>query len=241
MPELFIFIRGIITYIWVGFSTFVYSMMCMVGVLISKKAAYRVGVMWCRHVLAVGGVSITVKGLEKIKPYKKYILVCNHQSNLDIASLMAGLPIHLIFVAKKELFRTPFFGWGIKALGHIAIDRSNARKARVSFLKAGDKLKKAKQQSLVIFPEGTRSKDGKVREFKPGSFALALETGLLVLPIAIEGTYQALPKDKLLIRPAKVTLKIGEVINPDAFSKHEKDKIAQTAQKQIYDLVGQQS
>lgn len=238
VKDLFILLRGVITLLWNGLFTPFYSLVCMLASwVISPAAAYAVGRLWSRHLLALGGVKATVNGLEKIKPKQKYIVVSNHQSHLDISTLMVNLPLQLVFIAKKELFAIPFFGWGIKALGHIAINRDSARSARECILAASQVIKTKAKISLVIFPEGTRSPDGRVHEFKQGSFALALATGLPVLPVAITGTYQALPKTSLLVKPAPVTIQVGEVIVPTPADKHNKERLAQAAYRQIAGLL----
>lgn len=225
---------------WNWLLTPVYSLLCILaGGLISPAAGYAIGRLWCRHLLGLGGVAVTVIGREKINPQQKYILVCNHQSHLDISALMASLPLRLIFIAKKELFNIPFFGWGIKALGHIAINRRSARSARHSIIAASRIIKNRPHVSLVIFPEGTRSADGRVHEFKQGSFALALASGLPVLPVAIDGTYQALPKHNLLTKPARVTIRVGDVIRPAPEDKHNKHQLALAAHQQILAMLGQ--
>lgn len=234
MHEMVITLRGMITWIWNFTCTPIYSLVCMVALLFSRQAGYAVGVTWCRHMLQLSGVTCRVKGLNKIKPYHQYILVCNHSSHLDIPVLMVHLPLMLIFIAKKELFQIPFFGWGIRALGHVAIDRSSPRRARDCIEHTSQQLKKHGNQALVIFPEGTRTSDGSIRPFKQGSFALAQSSNLPVVPVAIKGTYQALPKKRLLARPAQVDLIIGEGLNPE---QYDKNTMAQTTYWQISGLL----
>ena len=128
------------------------------------------------------GIRVKITGGEKLDRKERYVFVANHQSYFDIPVLYTGLPFALSFIAKKELFFIPFFGWGIAAIGHIWIDRDNARAARNSITRAIAMLKR-KNISLVLFPEGTRSITGEVGEFKRGSFALAFEAGVPVVPL----------------------------------------------------------
>lgn len=232
-------IRSVITYLWTGISMALYSIVCVGLLMVSKEKGYQVGVLWCRHLLACGGVSIEVDGLEKMDRNKNYIVVGNHQSHLDVHSLIESLPLHLVFIAKKELFQMPFLGWGMKALGHIAIDRSSARSARDSFMAATERLKESKNESLVIFPEGTRSLDGSIGAFKQGSFTLPMETGLPILPVAISGTYQALPKGKIMMRPAKVTIRIGDPIDSEYYTGFEKGGLSQYVREKIVAMVSE--
>lgn len=189
---------------------------CIVLCPFSIRAARCCARIWGLQLLFICGVKIIVEGREKLNKDQRYVFVANHQSYFDIPVMYAGLFADLSFVAKKELFLLPFFGWGMAAIGHIWIDRKNARKARKSITRAVAMLKR-NHISLVLFPEGTRSASGKVGEFKRGSFALALEAGVPVVPVAICGTREVQSKSTLKIVPGKVRLVIGDPlpISPD--------------------------
>ncbi len=139
--------------------------------------------MWAPFVLWSCGIKLVVKGLENIDPAQPYVLVSNHQSYLDIPVLFRAVTINLYFVAKKELKKIPFLGWYMMATGMIFIDRSNRAKSIASLQRAAKLIQKGK--SVIMFPEGTRSKDGYLAEFKKGPFMLARQADVHVLPVGI--------------------------------------------------------
>ena len=205
-------IRVPIFLLWVISSTIVYSIICILMCLVASSVSRYIGRLWTIHLLRMGGVKVVVDGLEKLDPSKRYVFISNHQSALDIPVIIAGLNHYVSFIAKKELFIIPFFVWGISALVHIRIDRSNPRKARSSLDKAVMRLKKL-NTSLILFPEGTRSTDGQLGEFKQGSFALALMAGVQVVPLTIKDAMLRLPKKSWRINPGTIYLQIGDPID----------------------------
>jgi 1-acyl-sn-glycerol-3-phosphate acyltransferase len=138
-----------------------------------------------------------------------YVVVANHQSFLDIF-VLCNIPHEMKWVAKKELFKIPMFGWGLRLAGDICLDRGDTASALKVMDKARRYLKNG--MSVMIFPEGTRSEDGTLLPFKPGAFKLAVETGVPVLPIAVSGSANGMPKGGPWVRPAKVSVKILEPI-----------------------------
>ncbi len=139
--------------------------------------------MWAPFVLWSCGIKLVVKGLENIDPAQPYVLVSNHQSYLDIPVLFRAVTINLYFVAKKELKKIPFLGWYMMATGMIFIDRTNRAKSIASLQRAAKLIQKGK--SVIMFPEGTRSKDGYLADFKKGPFMLARQAEVHVLPVGI--------------------------------------------------------
>lgn len=206
-----IFLCNIFISLWVIASTFVFGLGSIVMCPFSISAARGCARLWSLQLLFMCSVKVTVEGREKLKKDQRYVFVANHQSYFDIPVMYAGLFAGLSFIAKKELFLIPFFGWGMAAVGHIWIDRKNARRARKSITRAVSMLKRNKI-SLVLFPEGTRSVSGKVGEFKRASFVLALEAGVPVVPVAICGTRDVQPKASLKIVPGVVKLIIGDPV-----------------------------
>jgi 1-acyl-sn-glycerol-3-phosphate acyltransferase len=186
--------------------------------IFSKTLAQIIGSAWNRHLLWLARITVCVKGREKLKSKTCYVFFSNHQSALDIPILYAAIRYPLVFIAKKELFRIPIMGWGMKGMGHIVLDRSNPRKARGALNLAVKRLKKS-SLSLVLFPEGTRSVDGILGDFKQGSFALALEAGVSVVPVTIEKANKLLPKKGILIRSGTVSVTIGDPIDPKGMDK----------------------
>lgn len=142
--------------------------------------------MWAPGVLWAAGIKLKVTGLENIQVGEPYIFVANHLSALDIPVLFRAVPLNLHFVAKKEVMWMPFVGWYMWATGMIFIDRSNRDKAKVSLEKAGELIKNGKH--VIMFPEGTRSRNFDVMPFKKGPFVLSTQAGVAMLPVAISGT-----------------------------------------------------
>lgn len=219
---------------WAGFSAIVYGSLCLIIAPVNNGLARIFSELWNRNLLFFAGIRVEANGLEKLDTTKRYVFIANHQSHIDIPVLIVGLQHQLSFIAKKELFRIPFFGWGMYALGHIYIDRSNARKAHASIQKAVTRLKKD-TISLVLFPEGTRSSDGNVGRFRQGSFSLALKAGVEVVPIAIKNTASLLPKYSRSIKPGTA---VFSVCDPIVVSERmTKAEISEKIRKIIVDTI----
>src|SRR5215831_6991516 len=165
---------------------------------------------WCRLIAWTIGAQIRVCGAENLGPDRAYVYMANHCSLVDIPAMFAYLPYQFRIMAKKELFYVPFMGWHLWTAGNFPVDRSDPRRTAGSLRKVVEGVRGGK--SLAVFPDGTRSPDGKLGEFKPGSFKIALRSGVPVVPIAIRGTHQILPKHSLVPRPGKVEVLIGEPI-----------------------------
>ena len=153
---------------------------------------------------------MTVTGRELLDKKKSYIFVTNHQSYVDIPVLMKAIPNTIRFIYKKQLSKIPIFGWGMYLSGYIPIDRENVRTAITSLKKAATKIKSG--ISVVIFPEGTRSLDGSLGDFKRGMFVLADEAKVEIVPVAIDGTYKILPRDKFKMKSGHIKVTINEPI-----------------------------
>jgi 1-acyl-sn-glycerol-3-phosphate acyltransferase len=197
--------------VWLVISSIVYCLTVICLAPIAPVTAKRVGRLWMSHLLFFSGVTVKTIGGEKLDRAGRYVVIANHQSYFDIPVLSVGLPFFLSFIAKKGLFLIPIFGWGMAAIGHIWINRDNARAARKSITRAIAKLNK-EAISLVLFPEGTRSLDGELGPFKRASFTLAIESGVSVVPVAIVGIRSILAKRSLRLKPGAVHLVVGDPI-----------------------------
>jgi 1-acyl-sn-glycerol-3-phosphate acyltransferase len=189
----------------------------------SGGITYKVAQMWGRSILFVSRIKVTVRGLHKIKPNQSYIYMCNHQSNFDIPVLFGCLMVQFRWLAKAELFKIPLFGYAMRRSGYISIDRSNRKSAFLSLKKAAQIIRNG--VSVVIFPEGTRSLDGRIRDFKKGGFVLAVDAGVPVVPIVIHGTRAIMPKKKLRITPGQVRVEIQDPIDTKSYSRKTKDQL----------------
>jgi 1-acyl-sn-glycerol-3-phosphate acyltransferase len=162
---------------------------------------------WSTGILKLAGVkTIATKGLENIDATKTYVVTSNHLSYLDIPLLFKTLPFNLYFVAKKQLKGVPFLGWYMMLTGMFFIDGKNKRKTMESLTLAGKKIKEGK--SILIFPEGTRSKTGNIGDFKKGAFILAVKSEADILPIKITGTGKIWNVKHGILKPGNVTIQV---------------------------------
>lgn len=186
--------------------------------------------LWCEGLLWFLGLSVKVKG-ESLPPRgRQYVFFSNHQSQLDIPVLEKVLRDYNIrFLAKRSLFKIPFFGWGIGALDYIPVEREDPREGLKSIIACVEKLKNDRV-SLVVFPEGTRSATGELLPFKIGGFLIPLKAGVAVCPLVISGTREILPKGSLwfyLRRRREITVTIGPVIEVSGLTLKDKTYLAE--------------
>ena len=204
--------------VYYGLATIAISFLDSSGVQTHKVAQ-----IWGRSILFASRIQVTVRGRHKIKPNQSYIYMCNHQSNFDIPVILGYLTVQFRWLAKAELFKIPLFGYASQRAGYISIDRSNRKSAFRSLKRAATTIKKG--VSVVIFPEGTRSYDGRIRNFKKGGFVLAVDAGVPVVPVVIHGTRAIMAKSKLRITPGPVRLEIMTPIDTKAYSRKTKDQL----------------
>ncbi|MFC1513989.1 lysophospholipid acyltransferase family protein [candidate division KSB1 bacterium] len=188
--------------------------------------------IWIDLMLFTCGVKVTVEGLENIDKDKAYIFVVNHQSLFDVPACVKVIPARLRMLAKKELFRIPMFGWGMSAIGHIKIDRENSESAIASLEKAVERLK-TEDISPVVYPEGTRSPDGKIHRFKKGAFVLAIKSGRSIVPVTIQGSRNILQKKSLYLNPGKVHVIIDKPVETTGFEVSKRNELA----IKIHDII----
>ena len=181
------------------------------------KLPRAVQVFWSRSVLWLLLVPIKVSGRENVDPKQSYVFVANHQSFLDVFAVYGWLPNNFKWLMKKELRKIPFVGTACAVAGHIFVDRSNPRAAieSLTYIKAQlhDGI------STVIFPEGTRTKTGEIGRFKAGAFKIAMDMGLPVVPITLNGFYQSMPPGQFFANlHSRVSLHIGKPIDISQFT-----------------------
>ncbi len=178
---------------------------------------------WANSILWVSRARITVTGAEKLEPGRSYIFMANHQSNADIPLLLGRLPAQFRWLAKAELFKIPIFGRAMRGVGYISIDRSNRKSAFESLKQAALTIRNG--TSVLIFPEGTRSRDGRILPFKKGGFVLAVDSQVPIVPIIIHGTGGIMPKGRFMIRPAPVTMAILDPVETADYTRKTKDAL----------------
>lgn len=165
---------------------------------------------WSKIILWGSGVRGEIHGLDNINKDKAYVYIPNHMSFFDIFALLAYLPVDFKFIAKAEIMRVPILGWAMRRAGYISIARSSPAKTRRSVKQAVDIVKNG--ASLLIFAEGTRSKDGHLQPLKKGAFQLAIASGSPIVPVAIKGTNKVMPKGSFKLKGGSITIQLGRPI-----------------------------
>jgi len=181
------------------------------------------GKLWAKVALSIAGVRIQVHGADKIPSGVPLIFMGNHQSNFDILTLYSGLPHHFSWIAKQELFRIPLFGYAMKRAGYLPLDRSDGRQALKTMEYAAKKIREG--VSVIIFPEGTRSMDGKLLPFKRGGFLLAARAGVPIVPFTISGSAVVNPPKQLAVHKGTVTIRFGEPIPTAGATGKRRDEL----------------
>ena len=176
----------------------------------SREASRLAAVPWARVMAWVTPMRVEVKGRENIDSHQSYVLVSNHQSQYDIFMLYGWLGIDFKWVMKRELRKVPGIGVACEQLGHIFIDRSNHAEAIATLEAARTKI--VNGTSVIFFPEGTRSTDGRLLRFKRGAFRMAIDLGLPILPLTVTGTRKVLPANTSDLMPGSAQLIIHEPI-----------------------------
>jgi 1-acyl-sn-glycerol-3-phosphate acyltransferase len=192
---------------------------------------------WSWLILATTGVEVTVRGLDRLVRGKTYVFVANHQSIYDIPCLFWNIPYQLRIIAKESLGRFPMLGPHLKRTGHMLVDRRRPDRAGISDW--ANRLT-SNGLSLIVFPEGTRSRDGMLAKFKGGSIMLAMETGLPLVPISVIGSRHVMKKGELTTKPGHVTLIVHDPIELTATAEpsvHDVRQLADRVREIIRPLV----
>jgi len=190
----------------------------------SGRLQHRCARWWARCLLAVCGVRVRIRGAEHVAPGSTYVWTANHQSYLDIPVVFAWLPADFRIMAKASLFHFPFLGWHLRRSGHMPVERDNPTRAARSLLAAAAHVRRGR--AVFIFPEGGRSPDGRLQEFKAGAFLLAIKAETPVVPVTIRGTFAALPMHSWNVRPSIVELKLHAPIPTAGMSSHSCESLA---------------
>ena len=205
----------------------------------SNNAAHRVGIVWGKGCAFLAGLKVNVIGAEHILRDQPVIYVSNHQSNFDIPILYAGLPLQFRWLAKQELFKIPVFGLAMKRSGYIPIDRSDRRKAMHSINAAAQRIQDG--ASVIIFPEGTRTPDGKLQPFKKGALLLAMKAKVPIIPVTIRGSYDVMQKDSLKIHGSQIDVIFSPALDLANIENSQMDEITERIHDQIAANLGQES
>ncbi|HET9180522.1 MAG TPA: lysophospholipid acyltransferase family protein [Candidatus Angelobacter sp.] len=190
--------------------------------------------LWSRMILGTIGAKITVTGLDKIDTSRAHVYVVNHLSALDVPVLYLSLPFQFRILAKRELFRYPFMGWHLRRSGQIPVVLDNPKASIRSLQLAVTAVKN--NMSVVVFPEGGRSRDGQIRPFMGGAFFAAIRAQADIVPMALIGTYETLRMNSFHIRPQPVQLLVADPISTSGLTTRDTETLAARARKVIADL-----
>jgi len=185
----------------------------------SADVLYAIAMSIARTGLRIAGVRIQIEGMERINPSETYIFMCNHVSNLDPPILIPALSRRTSVLVKKELFQVPILGRAMRMGDLVAVDRRN-REAAVNSMRAAEAVM-SRGLNMTVFPEGTRSRDGRLLPFKKGPFYLAMDSGIPVVAVTILGSESLMPKGSSLIHPGTVRLVFHAQISPKQFTDND--------------------
>lgn len=205
---LLIWFKIAITILWT-------ALISVVGILValldrSGRWYHKAARVWSKFTLWLFGIKVSTAGLEHLDPAKRYVYVSNHASMFDIPAIFVAIPDDVRIVLKKELTRVPLWGWALKVGPYISIDRFNAKDAMGSLDRALETIRQG--ASVLVFAEGTRSRDGRLQPFKRGAFALAARSGVPIVPVTINNSFNILPKGSLKIQPADISVVVDKPI-----------------------------
>ena len=191
-------------------ATFLAALITIIGCFMGlhRTWGYYPAHFWARLFCIMTFVRVKVIGRENIDPETSYVFVANHQGAYDIFAIYGYLNHNFKWMMKKSLEKIPFVGYACKKSGHIMVDKSSPIGIQQTMMAAKNRLKNG--MSLVVFPEGSRSKTGKMARFKKGAFALATEFGLPIVPITIDGAYDIMPRSAKLPRPGSIRVTIHQ-------------------------------
>ena len=189
---------------------------------------------WSWTFLRGAGIDVRVETAEAARKVPEAIFMANHTSAADIVVLFVALARDVRFVAKKQLFWIPFLGWSMWLAGFIPVDRENKERAREAFDEIGRRLKKG--ASILVFPEGTRSRNGKLGAFKKAGFLLAMRTSLPIVPVGIRGARAVLGADGLLVRRGRIEVRVGEPIPSDGYAFAQRGEYVEKVRAEILRL-----
>jgi len=219
--------------LWVGLTTTFFGVMAIIVSFFTRTGnpVHIIAGIWARSILMASRVPVSVSGLSNIEPDRSYVYMANHQSNFDIPVLLGYLPVQFRWLAKAELFKIPVFGRAMRGAGYVKIDRFNQESAFESINEAAQKMKNG--VSIMIFPEGTRSKDGSIRPFKKGGFVMAIDSGVPIVPVILRGTWPIMAKSSLRINRGSVEMEIAKPIDTTGYSRETKEELMQTVRTVI--------
>lgn len=191
---------------------------------------------WARTLLWAALLPLRIEGAQRVPRDGPVVFMANHESWLDIPVLLVAIPMQVRFLAKKSLFSIPFLGWAIGAMGFIPVDRKNRRNAVKSFEEAAVRIRKG--QSVLLFPEETRTSDGSLLPFQRGGFLIALKAGIPIVPVGLDGPRACMARDSYLIRRGRITVRFGDAVTTAGRGVTDKGDLIREVREQVLRLRG---
>ena len=190
---------------------------------------------WAKTIFKTMNINVRVIGLDKLDRNADYIFAPNHASSLDIPLILGFLPFWIVPISKIELKWIPFLGWAMQAAGHVFVDRRDHEKAMLSIAKIKNSLLK-NPRSILIFPEGSRTNDGKVNQFKTGGLSIGISTKISIVPVAIGGTFESLSKHSKKFVNKLLTINIGSPVDTRKYSLDDRKDLANIVNSEVKKL-----
>ncbi len=235
------FLRAALTVLFIAVVTILGSLVGLATRLVDKSGDLILDLAraWSRWITSFAGVKIVVENRANLLPDRPYVFMANHASSLDIWAVFVAIPRRIRLIAKRQLARIPLFGWVMWAGRFIFIDRQNGVAARRSIDEAGRRIHDG--DSVLLFPEGTRTRDGTLGTFKKGGFHLAIKAGVPIVPLALRGTRELMPAGSLLLRSGTMTVIIGEPIATQGLSDEERATLNERVRVAVEVLLTEKS
>ena len=225
--------QGLFTALWTAFWISL-ALMALIFTLNPDVPLAMARKFWGPGLLWGARAKLRVEPLPNVDWTRPHIFVMNHQSMIDIVCAFVAIPANIRFVAKQVLKYVPFLGWYMWATGMIFVDRRNRESAVRSLDLAGERIRAG--ANILAYPEGTRSRDGRILPFKKGPFVVAMKARVPIIPVAIEGAFRVLPADGFAVRPGVIRLKFGEPIETASLADGERDVLMKRVRDAIIDL-----
>jgi len=226
-------IRALLGAITFVVATIIGSLLAVVSGVFDKTgdSVLALARLWSRVLLGAPGVKLELTMRAPLDPKRPYVFMANHASMIDIWAVFSVVPVSFRFIAKKQLSYIPLFGWAMGAGRFIFIDRQNPIAARRSIEEAARRIHSG--QSVLLFPEGTRTRDGNMGPFKKGGFHLAIASGATIVPCGIRGSRAVWPKGSPLIHSGAIHVEVGEPISTAGLTDDDRDALLERVRAQI--------
>lgn len=201
------------------------------------RLQHKVAQSWGRFLLRIFLVEVVLTGHESLEPDQVYVFASNHFSLIDTPLMFGHMPREFRILARHGLWRIPFLGWHLNRAGHIPVNRENPREAARNIGQAADKLN-AEGNSILIFPEGRRTRIGKMMRFKPGAAYIAIKAGVPIVPMAIAGTRDILAPGSSHLHPGRAVLRFGQPIPTQGLVNRDASGLIKRVQAEVARLAG---